>query len=132
MRERRRQVSDELYQALVQGGYSFWQHIHPLFLNRDITRNDLRELVRRGLITTRGSYRAVVDLFGISGADYKRFMNFLSTHDCRPDYREFRRGNGESVRTRRPPAPLLPPLDTASGAGQTNICAPNDGSVRGN
>jgi transcriptional regulator with PAS, ATPase and Fis domain len=28
-RERRRQVADELYQALVQGGYSFWEHIHP-------------------------------------------------------------------------------------------------------
>src|SRR5262245_36359193 len=32
MRERRRQIADELYQALTQGGYSFWQHIHPLFL----------------------------------------------------------------------------------------------------
>jgi transcriptional regulator with PAS, ATPase and Fis domain len=128
MRDRRRQVADELYQALVQGGYSFWQHIHPLFLNRDITRTDLRELVRRGLSTTRGSYRAVVDLFGIPAADYKRFMNFLSTHDCRPDYREFRRATGEYVRTRRP-APLLPPLDEPSAPDQTKICAPDDGSV---
>src|SRR4029079_19291370 len=56
-RGRRLQVSDELYQALVQGGYSFWEHIHPLFLNRDITRHDIRELVRRGLSATRGSYR---------------------------------------------------------------------------
>src|SRR5262249_28091181 len=47
-RERRRQIADELYQAIVHGGYSFWQHIHPLFLNRDMTRHDLRELVRRG------------------------------------------------------------------------------------
>ena len=56
-RERRRQVADELYQALVHGGYSFWEHIHPLFLSRDITRHDIRELVRRGLSVTRGSYR---------------------------------------------------------------------------
>ena len=34
--------------ALVSGGYSFWEHIHPLFLQRDITRHDMRELVRRG------------------------------------------------------------------------------------
>jgi hypothetical protein len=128
MRERRRQVADELYQALVQGGYSFWLHIHPLFLNRDITRNDLRELVRRGLSATRGSYRAVVELFGIQAADYKRFMNFLSTHDCRPDYREFRRATGEFVRGRRH-GPLLPPLDASSAPDQTKLCDPDDGSV---
>ena len=44
-RERRRQVADELYDALVSGGYSFWEHIHPIFLARDITRHDVRELV---------------------------------------------------------------------------------------
>src|SRR5204863_8223566 len=65
MRERRRQVADELYQAIVHGGYSFWRHIHPLFLNRDITRHDVRELVRRALSTTRGSYRATLELFRI-------------------------------------------------------------------
>jgi transcriptional regulator with PAS, ATPase and Fis domain len=126
-RERRRQVADELYQALVHGGYSFWQHIHPLFLNRDITRFDLRELVRRGLSATHGSYRAVVELFGVQPTDYKRFMNFLATHDCRPDYREFRKPNGEFHRTRRSILPLLPPLDRtstpaeASGADQTKF-----------
>ena len=31
-RERRRQVADDLYDALVSGGYSFWEHIHPIFL----------------------------------------------------------------------------------------------------
>ena len=43
-RERRRQLADDLYQALVSGGYSFWDHIYPLFLGRDITRHDMREL----------------------------------------------------------------------------------------
>jgi len=109
-RERRRQVADELYQALVHGGYSFWEHIHPLFLNRDITRQDLRELVRRGLSVSRGNYRAVLELFGIPAADYKRFMNFLSTHDCRADYREFRTTKGDVPRPLRSIVPLLPPL----------------------
>ena len=63
--ERRRQVSDDLYQALVVAGYSFWEHIHPLFLARDITRHDMRELIRRGLSTTRGNYRALLRLFGM-------------------------------------------------------------------
>ncbi len=114
-RERRRQVADELYQALVHGGYSFWEHIHPLFLNRDITRHDVRELVRRGLSASRGSYRTLLQLFGIPPGDYKRFMNFLATHDCRADFREFRNSTGEgrpSVRASMPPLPPLPPRDT--------------------
>ena len=83
-RERRRQVADDLYQALVSGDYSFWEHIHPLFLSRDITRHDIRQLVRRGLSTTRGNYRGLLELFRMPPEDYKRFMNFLATHDSRP------------------------------------------------
>jgi hypothetical protein len=92
MRERRTQVSDQLYAALVTAGYSFWDHIYPLFLSRDITRHDMRELVRRGLATTRGNYRALLKLFGMAPQDYKRFLNFLAAHDCRADFREFRNG----------------------------------------
>lgn len=106
-RERRVQVADELYAALVNGGYSFWDHIYPLFLSRDITRHDMRELVRRGLSTTRGNYRALLRLFGISSQDYKRFLNFLAAHDCGADFRAFRHGTAEAE---RPPRLLLPPL----------------------
>jgi DNA-binding NtrC family response regulator len=106
VRERRRQVADELYQALVSGGYSFWAHIHPLFLARDITRHDMRELVRRGLSTTRGNYRAMLRLFGMAAQDYKRFLNFLAAHECNVDFREFRHGNPAPQRAPR----LLPPL----------------------
>jgi DNA-binding NtrC family response regulator len=109
-RERRRQVADGLYHALVQQGYSFWEHIYPLFLNRDITRNDIRELVRRGLSVSRGNYRTLLELFGIPPQDYKRFMNFLATHDCRANFREFRTTGGEPPRTIRNTFPTLPPL----------------------
>jgi transcriptional regulator with PAS, ATPase and Fis domain len=99
-RERRCQVADQLYDALVNGGYSFWEHVYPMFLSRDITRNDIRQLVRRGLSTTRGNYRAMLKLFGMSPRDYKRFLNFLAAHDCRTDFREFRNGTQDmGVRT---------------------------------
>jgi transcriptional regulator with PAS, ATPase and Fis domain len=109
-RERRRQLADELYQAIVSGGYSFWEHIHPLFINRDITRHDIRQLVRRGLGVTRGSYRALLQLFGMPPGDYKRFMNFLATHDCRAEFREFRNANQEPAAAPRIPRLQLPPL----------------------
>lgn len=107
-RERRRQVADELYNAIVTAGYSFWDHIYPLFLSRDITRHDMRELVRRGLATTRGNYRALLKLFGMAPGDYKRFLNFLAAHDCRADFREFRNGAPEMARRPELMLPALP------------------------
>jgi transcriptional regulator with PAS, ATPase and Fis domain len=106
-RERRRQIADDLYEALVNGGYSFWIHVHPLFLARDITRHDIRELVRRGLRTTRGSYRGLLNLFGMESSDYQRFHNFLAAHDCKVDYREFRTGGPGPEPMRRAALPAL-------------------------
>ena len=105
-RERRRQLADELFTAITAGGYSFWADIYPLFIQRDLTRDDLRGLVRRGLARTHGNYRAVVQLFGMPAEDYKRFVNFLAAHDCSVDFRGFR--HGEPVESRRES-----PLDAA-------------------
>ena len=49
-----------------------------MFLARDLTRHDVRELVQCGLRETRGNYRGVVTLFNLPESDYKKFMNFLS------------------------------------------------------
>jgi len=104
--ERRTQVADQLFEALVAGHYSFWEHVHPLFLNRDLTRHDIRELVKRGLATTRGNYRGLLKLFGLAPDDYHRFHNFLAAHDCKVDFRAFRTAspNGDvprALHTRR-------------------------------
>ena len=109
VKERRRQPADDLYDALVARGLSFWEHVHPMFLNRDITRHDLRELVHRGLSTTGGNYRSVLRLFGIAEDDYKRFLNFLASHDCSVDVRAYREGTPPASRPRTLP---LPPFDT--------------------
>jgi transcriptional regulator with PAS, ATPase and Fis domain len=118
-RERRRQLSEELYQAIVSGGYSFWEHVHPLFLNRDITRHDMRQLVRRGLSSTRGNYRALLHLFGMPPGDYKRFMNFLATHDCRAEFREFRNSTTELTAPPRTAFSLLRPLRNGEDEART-------------
>jgi hypothetical protein len=91
-----------LYESLVSRKCDFWGHVQTLFINRDMTRDDLRAVVRRGLRATGGSYRALLPLFGIDGLDYKRFLNFLSAHDSRVDYREYRPGGSAYAA----PAPL--------------------------
>jgi transcriptional regulator with PAS, ATPase and Fis domain len=103
--DRRRQVADNLFDALVKQGASFWDHVYPMFLARDITRHDLRELVRRGLKETRGRYKAMLTLFGMSSGDYRRFMNFLAAHECGVAVREFRGGTAAAES-----APEVPPL----------------------
>jgi transcriptional regulator with PAS, ATPase and Fis domain len=104
-RERRRQAADDLYAALVGQQYTFWDHIHGLFLRRDMTRHDLRQLMSRGLATTRGNYRSLLKLFGMPETDYKRFMNFLAAHECVVDFRPFR---VDSVAARLPATAAAP------------------------
>jgi transcriptional regulator with GAF, ATPase, and Fis domain len=88
--ERKHEVADDLYSALASGEANFWEYVYEQFIKRDITRNDVRELVRKGLANAGGNYRAMLPLFGIVPGDYKRFLNFLAAHDCMVDYRRFR------------------------------------------
>ena len=89
--DRRRQAADDLYDSLVKQRASFWEYVYPMFLARDITRHDLRELVRRGLQESKGRYKSMLTLFGMPTTDYRRFMNFLAAHECSVAVKEFRR-----------------------------------------
>ena len=90
-RERRRQPADDLFATLASGEGTFWETVYEPFQQRDLTRHDLRELVRRGLAHTGGNYRQLLPLFGIGPDEYKRFLNFLAAHNCVVDFRSFRR-----------------------------------------
>ena len=103
--DRRPQVADDLYEAVVTQGQSFWDYVYPMFLSRDITRQDLRDLVRRGLKESRGRYKELLTLFGMTSGDYRRFMNFLAAHECGVSFREFR-GPSPSAET----SPETPPV----------------------
>jgi hypothetical protein len=118
-----------LFQALSSGGYGFWEHVHPLFLSRDITRHDIRELVRRGLNVSRGNYRSLLQLLGIPPEDYKRFMNFLATHQCRADFREFRNTTSDLSNAPRPTLVTLAPLDEPRKPGDERQAVPPSDKV---
>jgi transcriptional regulator with PAS, ATPase and Fis domain len=85
-----RAIADELYQRLVRDRQSFWTTVYPLYMQREITKATVRDLVRRGLEEARGNYRIVVRLFNIDAKDYKKFLNFLRKHSCQLPYKEFR------------------------------------------
>jgi len=85
-----RSRADELYDKMVVDGESFWSAVHPLFTARDMTRDDMRAIISRGLTQTRGSYRLVLQLFNMPAEDYKAFLNFLRKHQCHLPFFQFR------------------------------------------
>lgn len=90
LKDRRRTVSDELFKRLVADGENFWSAVYPLFMQREITKSNLRELVRKGLEEARGNYKIVLRLFNLPPEDYKKFLNFLRKHECQPPFKEYR------------------------------------------
>jgi transcriptional regulator with GAF, ATPase, and Fis domain len=89
-RERRKTVADDLYRKLRDEQASFWTSVYPLYMQREITKENVRDLVRKGLEEARGNYRIVARLFNMEPTDYKRFLNFLRKHDCQLPFKEYR------------------------------------------
>jgi len=88
--ERRRTPADELYKRLVERRESFWTVVYPLYMQRELTKSHLRELVRKALSDARGNYRIVTRLFNIEDRDYKKFLNFLRKQDCQLPFKDYR------------------------------------------
>ena len=88
--ERRRTVADDLYKKLTEDRESFWTAVYPLYMQREITRGNVRDLVRKGLENARGNYKIVARLFNMDPREYKRFLNFLRKHDCQLPFQEYR------------------------------------------
>jgi transcriptional regulator with PAS, ATPase and Fis domain len=89
-RERRKTIADELFKKLTEDGESFWNTVYPLYMNREITRSHVRDVVHKGLEEARGNYKIVLRLFNMDSGDYKRFLNFLRKHDCQLPFKEYR------------------------------------------
>ena len=83
-------LDEVLFDAIVQKKDSFWTVVYPRFLARDMTRDDLRKIVARGLEHTRGNYKLLLRFFNMPESDYKRFLNFLRKFECRVPYQKFR------------------------------------------
>src|SRR5439155_13245078 len=79
-----------LFERMSVGGESFWSVVYEPFMSRDLTREDLRSIVSRGLERTGGSYKALVRSFNLEPEDYKRFLNFLRKYECHMPFQRFR------------------------------------------
>lgn len=84
-----------LLNRILLKGESFWDVAYEPFMARDLTREDVRYLVRVGLEQTRGNYKALVQLFNMEPQDYKRFLNFLRKYGCHMPFQRFRMAPGK-------------------------------------
>lgn len=92
-----RSASEALFERMLNGGESFWTAVYAPFMSRDLTRDDVRAVVRRGLERTGGNYRVMVELFNMPADDYKRFLGVLRKYQCHMSFQQFR-----SASTSRP------------------------------
>ena len=74
----------------ISEGASFWSEVYEPFMARDLTRHELRELIRLGLEHTRGNYKLLVSSFNMPPEDYKKFLNFLRKYQCHVPFQRFR------------------------------------------
>ena len=78
-------MADDLYKRLTEDQQSFWAAVYPLYIQREITRDTVREVVRRGLEQARGNYRIVAKLFNTipTGVGASQAIKKLSTRELR-------------------------------------------------
>jgi transcriptional regulator with PAS, ATPase and Fis domain len=79
-----------IFELMSVSGESFWSAVHDPFMSRDLTREDVRAVVSRGLELTRGNYKALLSTFNLDPGDYKRLLRFLRKHECQMPFRKFR------------------------------------------
>lgn len=82
--------ADRLFTRMALDGECFWSVVYEPFMARDITRDDLRAVVSRGLEQTRGSYKLLLQLFNVPAGDYKKLLAFLRKHQCHLPFQKFR------------------------------------------
>jgi len=70
---------------LASGEESFWDVVHAPFMDRELNRSEVRQIIDIGLSSTRGSYKRLVEVFGIDASDYLKFMDFLRHHRLKPE-----------------------------------------------
>jgi transcriptional regulator with GAF, ATPase, and Fis domain len=75
---------ETLLGRLLAGEGTFWGLVHEPFLERDLNRNQVRDVIAGGLSRSGGSYKRLLSLFGIAQEDYLKFMDFLRHHRLKP------------------------------------------------
>lgn len=75
-------VGEALFTRVRSSGESFWSSVYPLFMKREITRADLRDVIRRAREVAPGEPDDLVRVLNMPRSDSRRFLRFLRKYDC--------------------------------------------------
>ncbi|MAQ95814.1 MAG: hypothetical protein CMM84_20100 [Rhodothermaceae bacterium] len=77
--------SGDPYAQMSRGQGSFWSVVRDPYLDRELNRDEVRQIVERGLAEAGGSYKRALRAFGLPEAEYLKFMDFLRHHRLKPE-----------------------------------------------
>lgn len=77
-------VVTELLESLEMGQGEFWQLVQEPYLDRELNRWQVQQLIARGLRLTGGSYRRLLERWRLTSEQYQKFMDFLRHHRLKP------------------------------------------------
>ena len=78
-------VAAEAWERMAKGGESFWDVVREPFIEHDLSRADVRAILKRGLAESGGSYKRLLARVGVQPDDYHKFMDFLRHHRLKPE-----------------------------------------------
>jgi len=70
---------------IYDNGKGFWDSVQKPFLKRELNRCQVKDILNQGLILSGGSYKKLLPLIGVRESQYLKFMDFLRTHNLKPD-----------------------------------------------
>lgn len=78
--------TDETEKMLSQfkSGKDFWEVVRKPYLNHDLIRADVKELIKKVLQENQGKYKNALKDLNIRKEDYKKFLNFLNDNNLKP------------------------------------------------
>ena len=77
--------SADPFTQMSRGDGSFWSVVRDPYLDREMNRDEVRQIVERGLSESGGSYKRALQTFGLAQREYLKFMDFLRHHRLKPE-----------------------------------------------
>ena len=73
------------FERMARGETTFWESVYRPFLDRELNRAEVQDVLAHGLAWSQGSYKRLLEAFGVAQTDYLRFMDFLRHHRLKPE-----------------------------------------------
>ncbi|MDD8031622.1 MAG: hypothetical protein PHQ25_06425 [Acidobacteriota bacterium] len=75
--DKKQTICESLLKLMEEQHQDFWQVVYCPYMSHEISKDELKKIVVRGLQESKWSIKNLLPLFHINENDYKKFLNFL-------------------------------------------------------